>query len=321
MPRFPIRFGIQVGPQHIRWSELLAVFQLVDELGFDTGWTFDHFVPISPGGEKEPWVEDDCLEGWTTLTALGALTRRLTVGCLVTGNTYRHPAVLANMAATVDHITNGRLYVGIGAAWYELEHRMYGIPFYDVRERLQRLNEAVQVLRLLWTEHRANFQGRYYQLTDALCYPKPVQARLPILIGGAGEKVTARIVARHADAWQTWGEPAVWQRKIAALHGHCRDVGRDPAEIELVMGAPLVLAETDAAAEQRLAQLAAQRGFPLERARMLFLAGGPDQVARRLQEYLELGITHFLFNAVEREHAMLELFAREVMPRFRARAA
>lgn len=317
MANFPTRFGIQVGPQHITWQELLDVFQLVDDLGFDSGWTFDHFVPISPGGSKEPWVEDDCLEGWTTLTALGALTRRLKVGCLVTGNTYRHPAVVANMAATVDQITGGRLYVGMGAAWYELEHRMYGIPFYDVPERLRRLNEAVQVMRLLWTEHRANFAGRYYQLTDALCYPKPVQARLPILIGGAGERVTARIVARHADAWQTWGEPAVWRHKRQVLERHCAEVGRNIDEIELVMGAPLVLMESDAEADRRLEALAVSRGFPVERARTLYLAGGPDRVAARIQEYLEIGVTHFLFNMVEREPAMLRLFAREVMPRFR----
>ncbi|MFN8534713.1 MAG: TIGR03560 family F420-dependent LLM class oxidoreductase [Dehalococcoidia bacterium] len=313
----PVRFGIQVGPQHISWAELLDVFQAIDDAGFDTGWTFDHFLPIAPGGSRDPWVEDDCLEGWTTLTALGALTKNLSVGCLVTGNTYRHPAVLANMAATVDHITGGRLYVGMGAAWYELEHQMYGIPFYDVPERLRRLNEAVQVLRLLWTEHRATFDGRYYQLTDALCYPKPVQSRLPILIGGAGEKVTARIVARHADAWQTWGEPAAWAHKREVLQRHCDEVGRNIDEIELVMGGPLVLADTDSAADTALEAFAARRNVTLERARSLYVAGGPDTVARRIQEYLDVGVTHFLFNTVERGQAMLQLFAREVIPRFR----
>jgi alkanesulfonate monooxygenase SsuD/methylene tetrahydromethanopterin reductase-like flavin-dependent oxidoreductase (luciferase family) len=176
----------------------------------------------------------------------------------------------------------------------------------------------VQVLRLLWTEHRANFAGQYYQLTDALCYPKPVQSRLPILIGGAGEKVTARIVAQHADAWQTWGEPAVWRHKRDVLESHCRRLGRDIDEIELVMGAPLVLAETDEVADRQLEAVAKRRGFPIDRARSLYVSGGPDRVAARLQEYIDIGVTHFLFNTVEREHDMLRLFAREVMPRFRS---
>jgi alkanesulfonate monooxygenase SsuD/methylene tetrahydromethanopterin reductase-like flavin-dependent oxidoreductase (luciferase family) len=237
------------------------------------------------------------------------------VGCLVTGATYRHPAVLANMAATVDHITGGRLIVGMGAGWYELEHKMYGIPFYDVPERLRRLNEAVQVMRLLWTEKRANFDGRYFQLKDALCEPKPVQSRLPILIGGGGERVTLKIAARWADAWHSFGPVPLFQHKLDVLRGHCESVGRDYDEIEKAGGGVLVLEETDEKADAKLEAIAAERDMPVERARQLFIYGGPDTVEQKLRAYVDIGVSTFLFNA-NYDQKMLGFFAKEVMPRF-----
>ncbi len=175
-----------------------------------------------------------CLEGWTRLPALAAQTQRLRVGVMVTGNTYRHPAVLAKMAATVDVITRGRLEFGLGAGWYEREHRAYGIPFHSTGERIRRLGEACEVIRRLWTQSVADFDGRYYQLREARCEPKPVQQpHPPVVIGGGGEQLTLRVVAHYADIWDCMTDsPQEYRHKSAVLDSHCAAIGRDPATIE-----------------------------------------------------------------------------------------
>src|SRR5215470_2031724 len=164
-----LRFGIQTYPQNTTYTDILQTWREADELGFDTAFAFDHFIPFGadPNGP--------CFEGWTLLSALAAQTKRLKVGLLVTGNTYRHPAVLAKMAATVDHVSNGRVILGIGAGWFELEHTAYGIPFLTAGGRARQLGEAVQVIKLLFTQQKSNFTGKQYQLKDALFEPKSVQ--------------------------------------------------------------------------------------------------------------------------------------------------
>jgi F420-dependent oxidoreductase-like protein len=223
-----LSFGIKTSPQHARYEDIARVWREADALPvFEHAWVFDHFMPLGddPTGP--------CLEGWTLLAALAAQTERLRIGQMVTGNTYRHPAVLANMAATVDIISGGRLDFGIGAGWNELEHTAYGIPLYTPGERIRRLEEACEVTRLLWTETVANFAGRYYQLKDARCEPKPVQKPYPpFVIGGAGEQLTLGVVARHANIWNFAGGPVeTFKHKQAVLDEHCRASGRDPSEI------------------------------------------------------------------------------------------
>jgi F420-dependent oxidoreductase-like protein len=193
---------------------------------FEHAWVFDHFYPINVPDTSGP-----CLEGWTLLAAE---TQRLRLGVMVTGNTYRHPAVLAKMGATVDHISHGRLDFGIGAAWNEQEHTAYGIPLYAPGERIRRFGEACEVIRRLWTEPTVTFQGKYYQLTDARCEPKPVQKPYPpFVIGGSGEKLTLRVVARYANIWNAMAQtPEEFTRKSAILDEHCAAIGRDPATIE-----------------------------------------------------------------------------------------
>jgi F420-dependent oxidoreductase-like protein len=223
-----MRFAIKTSPQDTTWADMLAVWQAADELDvFESGWTFDHFYPIfsDPTGP--------CLEGWVTLTALAQATKRLRVGVLVTGIHYRHPAVLANMAASLDIVSNGRLELGIGAGWNEEESGAYGIELGSLTERFDRFDEACQVIRGLLTQETTDFAGRYYTLTAARCEPKPVQSPMPPLcIGGSGEKRTLRSVARFADHWN-WqgGTVEQWQAKRDVLHRHCADVGRDPSEI------------------------------------------------------------------------------------------
>lgn len=223
-----LSFGIKTAPQWTTYDDILRVWLEADSIpSIEHAWAFDHFVPLGPDSTGPQ------LEGWTLLGALAARTQHLRVGLMVTGNTYRHPAVLANIAATVDHISHGRLDFGIGAAWNEMEHEMYGIPFYTTGERIRRLGEACEVCKLLWTETRANFDGKYYHLKDALCEPKPVQKPYPpIVIGGSGEKLTLRVVARYADIWNFFSDSVEeFNHKQEVLAQHCEAVGRDPATI------------------------------------------------------------------------------------------
>lgn len=222
-----MRIGIKLAPQHTTIDELRAVWQLADEAGFDTCWTFDHFATIGARG-----TDGDVFEAWTHLAAMAEGTKRVRVGCMVTGNTYRHPGVLAKMAVTVDHLSGGRLEFGLGAAWAEIEHTMLGLEFGTTKERLDRLEEACQVIRSLWTQPRTTFAGRHYQLVDAVANPKPVQQPYPPLwIGGSGRKRTLRITARYADAWNGGDTPEEFAELSAVLDRHCADVGRDPADI------------------------------------------------------------------------------------------
>jgi F420-dependent oxidoreductase-like protein len=225
-----VRFGVQTAPQHTSYDAIERVWKEADGLGYDSAFVFDHFIPIlsDPSGP--------CLEGWTLLAALAARTERVRVGVLVTGNTYRYPAVLAKMAATVDHVSRGRLILGLGAGWFELEHTAYGIPFSTVGGRAHRLVEAVEVIKMLFTQQRSTFAGKYYRLHDAPFEPKGIQKpHPPILIGGMGPKVIQPLAARHADIWHFFvrsGAAEEARRICSDFEGICRSVGRDPADVE-----------------------------------------------------------------------------------------
>lgn len=208
------------------YPQLVEFWRGADELGYHGVWDYDHFY-----GLVDP--DHDTLEGWTMLAAMGVEVRRARIGCMVTGVTYRHPAVLANMAVTVDHISNGRLEFGIGAAWHELEHRGYGIDYPSPGTRIEMLDEALTLIKMLWTEKTSNFAGKYFRLEDARCEPKPIQKpHPPIVVGGSGRKKTLRVVAKHADEWNTPGQdPADWQELNAVLDQHCDAIERKPNEI------------------------------------------------------------------------------------------
>ena len=312
----PIRFGVQAAPQQISWAELKEVWQEVEALGFDTLWVNDHLLPsIGP-------VEAANLEGWTMLGAMAALTSRVRIGALVTGNTFRHPSVLAKMATTVDHISNGRLILGIGSAYFAQEHQVYGIPFYTTRRRAEQLDEAVQVIRKLWTEDEVSFNGTYYQLVNAPFAPKPLQKpHPPLMIGGTGEKLTLPIVAKYADMWNVGGlAPPAMAEKIAVLEEQCRRVKRDCKEIEKSYLTPLYLRTDPADVQAFLDQLPRSQAVSAEQLRASILAGDVATVQRQIQAYLDVGVTHFIIvlrrpGFYDREG--LRLFAKEVMPHFR----
>jgi F420-dependent oxidoreductase-like protein len=226
-----MRFAFKTAPQNTTWAAMLDVWRAADDIElFESGWTFDHFYPIFTDDPAGP-----CLEGWVTLTALAQATRRLRLGTLVTGIHYRHPAVLANMAATLDIISGGRLEVGIGAGWNQQESGAYGIELGTPKERSDRFEEACEVITALLSQPVTTFKGSYYEITDAYCNPKPVQQpHPPICIGGSGEKRTLRTAARFAQHWNfVGGTPEQFAHSRDVLHQHCADIGRDPAEILL----------------------------------------------------------------------------------------
>jgi len=227
-----MRYAFSTAPQNCTWQQLHDVWKAADDIDvWESGWTFDHFEPIM--GQPR---DGDCMEGWITLTALLHSTTRLRGGVLVTGMLYRNPAVLANMAATLDITSGGRLELGLGAGWNLEESTAYGIELGTLRQRFDRFAEGLEVIRLLLTQPQSTFAGEYYQLLDAYCNPKPVQSPLPpICIGGSGEKRTLPLVAKYADHWNfgtAAKDPiAELMRKRAVLEQHCADIGRDPADI------------------------------------------------------------------------------------------
>jgi F420-dependent oxidoreductase-like protein len=308
-----LRFGVQTAPQNTTWADLRAVWKLIDEAGYDTAWLFDHFYPIlaDPAGP--------CFEGWTALAALAAETKNVEAGVLVTGNTYRHPAVLAKMGATVDHIIAGRLIMGIGAGWFELEHKAYGTPFYTTGERIRRLDEAVAIIKSMWTVEKTTIQGRYYQVSEARCEPKPVRKpHPPFMIGGAGEKLTLRVVAKHADIWNTFGSAAVFRSKIAVLQEHCNSVGRNVDKIEISWAGLAAVCDSAAERDAMLAPLAKAWGQSIEQMAEASLVGSTDEVLRRLEEFQKAGVTHFIMLiAPPFKHDQLCRFADTIVDKFR----
>jgi len=288
-----VKFGIQTGLANVEWSQLLEFWRFLDqETAFSSIWTFDHFVPPGPGQDPN----GPCLEGWTALAAAAQATERLRLGCLVTGNTYRHPAVLAKMAATVDHISNGRLEFGIGAGWHEDEHSAYGIPFYTVKERQDRLEEAVQLIRLLFqAESPVDFQGRYYQLRQAPFSPRCVQRpHPPIMVGGGGERRTLRTAARYADIMNVFGAVSPVRHKIEVLERHCDDAGRDPGQIEKSISG-VVFVSDDRDLVERVLQAAAQgASVSVEQARTELPVGHAEHVREIIQKYADIGVSYII---------------------------
>jgi len=211
----PYRIGVQLHPQHTTYAAFADAVKRVEALGVDTIWNWDHFFPLSgPAGD------DRHFEGWTLLTAMATLTTRAEIGCLVTCNSYRSPALLTHMAKTVDHISNGRLILGIGSGWFQRDYDAKGYEFGTAAGRLLALGESLQIIK--------------EQM--ALESPAPIRNPIPILIGGAGEKITLRLVAQYADLWNAFGTPDEWKHKSAVLDNWCREIGRDPAEIERTVG-------------------------------------------------------------------------------------
>jgi F420-dependent oxidoreductase-like protein len=288
---------------------MLSLWQKADAWGYDSLWNFDHFFPIftDPTGP--------CFEGWTTLAALAQATKRARVGTLVNGNTYRHPTVTAKMAATLDHVSHGRFNLGIGAGWFEMEHAAFGIDFKTVPKRLQALDEALQIIRGMFTQETTTVKGRHYTVTDALGSPKPVQRPYPpIMIGGTGEKVLLKIVAKHADMWNTSGPTELMAQKIDVIRRHGDTVRRDTSKIEMTVMMPLCYRNKE---REGFVQglIAGMRGGTPEEARKQIMIGEKQECLDTVARYREVGVTHFIFMTFAPYNVdEMQAFAEEVIP-------
>ncbi len=268
-----MRIGIDLAQHHLGWDELVERVRFAEDAGFDGAWVFDHFTPLY-GASTGP-----CLEAYTLLAALAARTSRIRLGALVTGITYRHPSLLATEAVTVDHVSGGRLELGIGAAWLRDEHAQLGIPFPPTAERVDRLEEAIGVVKALMTTDEASFEGRHYQLRGATYRPRPVQQpHPPIWVGAGGVRRTIPIAARHADAWHAFGSVDSLRRKASVLDEQARAAGRDPAEI--VRATNLSLSEPWTEVRSTALRLA-DEGFSY------LVASWPAEGRLRVQEFVE----------------------------------
>ena len=306
-----MKFGLQhpnftfdgEGPQAV--EKLRTLVGRAESYGLDSFWVMDHFHQIRNVGE----VQEPMLEGWTTQSVVAGFTNKIKLGTLVTGIVYRHPSVLAKMGATLDVLSNGRLFMGIGAAWNVDEATAYGIPFPPVKERMQRLEEAVQVIKKMWTEETATFDGKFYQLRNAYCNPKPLQKpHPPIMIGGSGERRTLKIVAKYGDACNIFGSVETVKKKLEILREHCHSVGRDYESIvKSKLGHIVIDKDKEKVAE-------AIKRLPEDRRREYAIYGTPEEVRRQVEAFRDAGIEYLIVNLEpDRELQALELFANEVV--------
>ena len=243
--------GVSLRPQYSDWESMREAAVTADELGFDWLLTSDHLIASE---NHRPDPDGSIFEAWQLVAAWAAITRRVQIGVMVSSVTLRHPALLAKMAVTLDHISGGRAISGIGAGWFQAENDAYGIGWNEIGERLTRLEEAAHIMCSLFDEPRTTFHGDHYRLTDAPAAPKPLQPHLPLLIGGGGERRTMRIAARYADLWNTFGSPASMGRKVSLLHGYCAEVGRD---VSAIIPTVAVMLDPDESVRSIAARLAA----------------------------------------------------------------
>jgi F420-dependent oxidoreductase-like protein len=291
------------------WDEIHEIAAHCERTGWDGVYFADHFMPNGPGPEP---LDGNTLECWSVMAALAAAVPRLRLAPLVTSVTYRHPAVLAKIAAAVDQVSHGRLTLGVGAGWQENEHAAYGLALGTIRERMDRFEEAVQILHSMLRQPRTTFAGEYFRVEDAPNQPAPVQGRLPLLIGGGGERRTLRIAAQYADQWNSWTTPEVLAHKVSVLRGHCADVGRDPGDIHVSTQALLFLSTDES-------WLKDKRESAGDRASII---GTPSEVTDIIGQYREAGaaeiiVPDFTLGSVARTKETCDLLMSEVAPAFR----
>jgi F420-dependent oxidoreductase-like protein len=293
-------FGLQIPNFTFPGVEDPELFERVAQIavaaeqsGFDSVWVMDHFYQITGVGPRT----DPMLESYTLLGAIAARTERASLGAMVTGVTYRNPAYLAKVATTLDVISAGRAILGIGAAWNDDEHAGYGFGFPSVTERMERLEEALQICRAMFTQEAPSFTGRHYAIAAALNRPRPIRpGGIPILVGGGGEHKTLRLVAKYGDACNIFGDVTTVRHKLEVLNRHCEAIGRDPAEITRTRLGSLVIAETNAEAERKARLVAEARGMDAARMRDYLLVGDPDSVCEQLAKYFDAGLDGMIFN-------------------------
>jgi F420-dependent oxidoreductase-like protein len=292
------------------WDGVREIAAHCEQTGWDAVYFADHFMPNS-GGLDAP--DGDVLECWSVIAALAVAVPRVRLAPLVTSVTYRHPAVVANIAAAVDQVSGGRLTLGVGAGWQENEHAAYGLALGTVRERMDRFEEAIQVLRSLLREPRTTLSGQYYELLDAPCQPAPVQRSLPLLIGGGGERRTIPLAARYADHWNTWTTPRQLAHKVSVLRAQCDQIGRDPSDIHVSTQALLYLSTDKKWLDEK-------RQAPPDQP---VIVGTPAEVVDIIGAYRQAGADEIIVpdrtlgREMTRRKDTCDLFMQEVVPAFR----
>jgi F420-dependent oxidoreductase-like protein len=308
----PVTFGVQMAPD-LPYKDIVAAWKHVEELGYDSIWLNDHFMPVM--GD----VDQPQFEAWTLLAALAAQTQHARIGILVTGNTYRNPALLAKEVVTVDHASNGRLAFGIGAGWHEQEHRAYGFEFYTAEERAARLGEALEVITRLFRGGHPTFEGKYYRLIDAPFAPPPLQKpHPPIVIGGQGKKWIMPLVAKYADEWNVpvGVSPAGVKKRLDGIRAECARIGRSPCvrDVSVFLAVANLSSIPLAGPVTRLGA----RALVGKKVARSVLAGPPAEVEARIREYVDAGATSVIITTRPGyKPELLKQFAAEVVPRFR----
>ncbi|TLX89577.1 MAG: TIGR03560 family F420-dependent LLM class oxidoreductase [Thaumarchaeota archaeon] len=284
-----------------------------DNLGFDSIYAYDHLIPFFKDD-----TEKNIFECFTLLSAAATITNKIKIGQIVTCNSYRNPALLAKMLSTLDVISNGRIELGIGAGWYEKEYVAYGYDFSTHITRIRQLDESISIIKELWTRRSASFSGRYYMLKDAICNPKPIQKPHPIImVGGSGEKYLLKVVAKHADRYNNFfGSPDQLKKKIAVLKEHCNTFRRDYKQIQHSVALPCIITESEVDVNQILARY--KRNDKTTKQYLNYLVGGitvgiPEKIIKGLNEYVELGITHFIIHFIGLNNSVLKLFRSKVV--------
>lgn len=314
-----ITIGVHIVQEHMDFSQVRGICRTAEDLGFDSVTVMDHFRPFYPP------KNGNLLESWVTLGALAVETSKVKIGTLVTCASYRNPALLAKISACLDHISGGRLKLGIGAGWFKEEFEEYGIPFPKPKERIERLEEAIQIVKKLWTQEDASFNGRYYRIDRAVCNPKPVQKpHPPIVVGGSGEKFTLKVVAKLADGWNSPGSFERYANKLEVLKRHCVKVGRDFKEIRLSWTAWVILSSD----RKKIAEFQPSYIKNLDDFIDAYLIGTPDQCVEKIKRFINLGVTDFelVFPDTFRMHEgvsripsleTIQSFAELILPRIK----
>jgi alkanesulfonate monooxygenase SsuD/methylene tetrahydromethanopterin reductase-like flavin-dependent oxidoreductase (luciferase family) len=302
-----LRLGLLIWSHATDWPAMLATAQLADHLGYDHVWTSDHLL-ATVGDPFQP-----ILEGWSIAAAWAALLRRVRIGLLVSANTFRHPALLAKIATTVDHISGGRAILGLGAGWFRLEHTAHGIAFgATTGERLAWLDEGAGILRRLLDGETVTHHGPHYHLDSVRHSPRPVQTRLPLMIGGGGERHTLRTVARHADLWNVFGPPQTVAHKATILDHYCAEIGRDPTDIERSVTVKVVIRDSATDAQRIWRDLTSANGMDLDDHPDVLL-GPPTSIAAVLQQYRAHGVATVIADApAPYDRETIERLATEV---------
>ena len=311
-----IRFGVHTGPQNCTWNDLRQVWRLADGAGFHWISIWDHFYPAMLVPTD---AQGTCFEAVSSMTALAAETTHARVGSLVYCMAYRHPAVLANAMVTVDHVSGGRMELGLGAGWSQIEFDAYGIPFLPIKDRLDQLEEGVQIIRSLFTQETTTFHGKHYRLTDARCDPKPVQRRPRIWLGGMGEKRLLRMTAKYADGWNVpFIGPEMFAQKNAVLTQWCEKEKRPPQEVLRTVNLGLAIGRDAAEAQRKRDGLHAQFGAALSFLEPGMLIGTPQEVIDRIGAYVRGG-AEWIILALRAPFDLegLQAFIDAVMPAFR----